>query len=46
VPGMAFLTYQENIVEKFSAALGFLSGVIHSAAFCFAIEGDFSCALA
>jgi hypothetical protein len=26
--GVAFLTCQENFVEKFSAALGFLSGVI------------------
>jgi hypothetical protein len=28
---MAFLTHRENFVEKFSVALGFLSGVI---AFC------------
>jgi hypothetical protein len=28
---MAFLTHQENFIEKFSAALGFLSSVI---AFC------------
>jgi hypothetical protein len=26
--GVAFLTHRENFVEKFSAALGFLSGVI------------------
>jgi hypothetical protein len=26
--GMAFLKRQENFVEKFSTALGFLSGVI------------------
>jgi hypothetical protein len=26
--GVAFLTCQKNFVEKFSAALGFLSGVI------------------
>jgi hypothetical protein len=26
--GVAFLTRQENFVEKFSATLGFLSGVI------------------
>jgi hypothetical protein len=26
--GMAFVTRQENFVEKFSAVLGFLSGVI------------------
>jgi hypothetical protein len=31
VAGVAFLTYQENFIEKFSAALGFLSGII---AFC------------
>jgi hypothetical protein len=28
VVGMAFLLRQENFVEKFSAALGFLSGVL------------------
>jgi hypothetical protein len=26
--GMAFLTHRENFIEKFSAALGYLSGVI------------------
>jgi hypothetical protein len=29
--GVAFFTHRENFIEKFSAALGFLSGVI---AFC------------
>jgi hypothetical protein len=29
--GVAFLTRRENFIEKFSAALGFLSGVV---AFC------------